>query len=64
MPASQCFWSALVSMRIRIQRYDDQKLKTFTAKKINVNFFDSELQFTHLYAPNKDVQAKKEAFSP
>jgi hypothetical protein len=51
-------------MRIRIQRYDDQKLKTFTAKKINVNFFDSELQFTHLYAPNKDVQAKKEAFSP
>jgi hypothetical protein len=48
---------------IRIQGFNDQKLKKITAEKKNEIFFDQKLQFTYPYASIKYVQVAEETFS-
>ncbi len=52
----------LMQMRIRIQGFDKQKFKQFTAEK-NQYFFVQKLQFTYPETFIKDVQDTGEAFS-
>jgi hypothetical protein len=48
---------------IRIQGFDDKKVKKFSAEKKFKFFFIKNSQFTYPYVFIKDVQVKKEAFS-
>jgi hypothetical protein len=48
---------------IRIQGFNDQKLKKNTAEKKNIFFFDQKLQFTYPEASIKCVQVTEEACS-
>ncbi len=48
---------------IRIQGFNNQKLKEKNAGEIFLDLFDQKLQFTYTYASIKDVQATGEAFS-
>ncbi len=51
-------------IRIRIQGFDDQKVKKKIQQKIFQSFFDQNLQFTYPQAFIKNVQATGEALSP
>ena len=48
---------------IRIQGFNDQKLKKITAEKMFKFFLYQKLQFTYPYASIKYAQVTEEAFS-
>jgi hypothetical protein len=51
-----------ILLRLRIQGFDDNIFKNFTAEK--KSYFDQKMQFIYPQASMKNVQTTGEAFSP